>query len=72
MYYVSGKETIKLSKDQYEGWDNFLNSICASPKVQLFYKKNYHLFSSLNFENYIGKYFSNVKIYVNNFPKYNI
>ena len=70
LYYVSGKETIKLSKDQYEGWDNFLNLVCSSPKVQLFYKKNHHLFSSLNFENYIGKYFSHVKIYVDGFPNF--
>tara|TARA_Y100000389_G_scaffold204028_2_gene254591 strand:+ start:78 stop:719 length:642 start_codon:yes stop_codon:yes gene_type:complete len=69
MYYVSGKETMKLSKDQYEGWDNFLNSVCASPKVQLFYKKNHHLFTSLNFEKYMGKYFNNVHIYIDNFPK---
>ena len=65
LYYISGKETIKISKDQYEGWDNFLISVMGSPKVQLFYKKYHHLFTSLNFEDYMKKYFSQVKIYVN-------
>lgn len=69
LYYVSGKDTTKITKDQYEGWDNFVLSICRSPKVQLFYKKNKHLFTSLNFENYIGKYFKEVKIYVDEFPR---
>ena len=65
LYYISGKDNVKISKDQYEGWDNFLISVTGSPKVQLFYKKYHHLFTSLNFENYIKIYLSQVKIYVN-------
>lgn len=70
LYFVSGKEASILTNNQYEGWDNFILLICRSPKVQLFYKKNHQLFTSLNFEYYIGGYFKNVKIYVTDFPKF--
>ena len=68
MYYISGKDTLKLSTDQYEGWDNFILAVCGSPKSQLFYKKNHHLFSSLGFEKYISRYFNEVELYVKDLP----
>jgi hypothetical protein len=59
-YYISGKDASKLETDQYEGWDNFLFMILASPKVQLFYKKYNHLFKSLDFDIYIKRYYPQI------------
>ena len=49
LYYVSGKDTTKISKDQYEGWDNFVFQFVLVLKYNYFIKKitYFHLFRKL-------------------------
>lgn len=64
-YYLSGAEREKYDVSQYDGWENLILQVVASPKSQLFYKQNQHLFNSLGFVDYLDKaYFSKVKLYV--------
>ena len=64
-YYISGASKGQYDISQYDGWEQFILQTLASPKVQLFYKQNRHLFNSLGFDDYLdAAYFTKVKLYV--------
>lgn len=64
-YYLSGADQEKYDVSQYDGWEKLILQIVSSPKAQLFYKENRHLFNSLGFDDYLDSaYFSKVKQWV--------
>ncbi len=64
-YYLSGADREKYDVSQYDGWEKLILQVVASPKAQLFYKDNRHLFNSLGFDDYLeAAYFSKVKMWV--------